>query len=48
VFPADSHPPIVYPVAVLKGAKAGAARFLEFLSRPQSRAIFEKHGFTVN
>jgi len=48
VFPADSHPPIVYPVAALKGAKGGAAPFLEFLSRAQSRAIFEKHGFTVN
>ena len=48
VFPADTHPPIVYPVAALKGARPGAAPFLEFLSRPQSRAIFEKHGFAVN
>jgi molybdate transport system substrate-binding protein len=48
VFPADTHPPIVYPVAALKGAKAGAAAFLEFLSRPRARAIFEKHGFAVH
>ena len=48
VFPAGSHPPIVYPAAALKGTKSGAAPFLEFLSRAQSRAIFEKHGFTVN
>jgi len=48
VFPADSHPPIVYPVAALKSAKGGAAPLLEFLSRPPARAIFEKHGFTVN
>jgi molybdate transport system substrate-binding protein len=48
VFPPGSHPAIVYPAAALKGARPGAARFLEFLSRPQSRAIFEKHGFTVN
>ena len=48
VFPPHSHPPIVYPVAALKGARAGAPPFLEFLSRPQARAIFEKHGFTVN
>jgi molybdate transport system substrate-binding protein len=48
VFPADSHPPIVYPVAALKSAKAGAAPFLEFLSQPKARAIFEKHGFAVN
>jgi len=48
VFPADTHPAIVYPVAALKTAKEGSAKFLEFLSRPQSRAIFEKHGFAVN
>ena len=48
VFPADTHPPIIYPVAALKSAKEGSAQFLEFLSRPQSRAIFEKHGFAVH
>jgi molybdate transport system substrate-binding protein len=48
VFPADTHPPIVYPVAALKGAKPGALPFLEFLSGAASRRIFEKHGFTVN
>ncbi len=48
VFPAGSHPPIVYPVAALKGAKAGAAAFLDFLSTSQARRVFEKHGFTVN
>jgi len=48
VFPADSHPPIVYPIAALKGARPGAARFLELLAQPGARAIFMKHGFTVN
>ena len=48
VFPADSHPPIVYPVAALKGAKPGTASFLELLSSPAARRVFEKHGFTVN
>jgi molybdate transport system substrate-binding protein len=48
VFPADSHPPIIYPVAALKTAKPGAASFLEFLASPASRRVFEKHGFTVN
>ena len=47
-FPADSHPPIVYPVAAVKGAKGGAMPFLAHLSTPRARAIFEKHGFTVN
>jgi len=48
VFPADSHPPIIYPIAALKSAKAAAVPFLDFLSNAQSRRIFEKHGFTVN
>jgi molybdate transport system substrate-binding protein len=47
-FPADSHPPIVYPVAAVAGGNLSAAqRFLEFLTSPDARAIFEKYGFTV-
>jgi molybdate transport system substrate-binding protein len=48
VFPPGTHPPIVYPVAALKTAKPGAGAFLELLAGPSARAIFEKHGFTVN
>jgi molybdate transport system substrate-binding protein len=48
VFPADSHPSIVYPVAVVKGAKNEGAAFAAFLAGPQARRVFEKHGFTVN
>jgi molybdate transport system substrate-binding protein len=48
VFPPGSHPQIVYPVAALKTAKPGAGAFLELLAGPRARAIFEKHGFTVN
>jgi molybdate transport system substrate-binding protein len=44
-FPANSHLPIVYPAAVVKGAKAGAADFYAFMLTPESRAIFEKYGF---
>jgi molybdate transport system substrate-binding protein len=47
VFPADTHPPIVYPAAALKGAKGGAAPFLQLLSSPAARRIFEKHGFST-
>ena len=47
-FPRDSHPPIVYPVAEVKGAKASARDFLELLAGPRARAVFERHGFTVN
>lgn len=48
VFPADSHPPIVYPIAAVKGAKPEAQAFLAFLAGAKARAIFERHGFTVN
>lgn len=48
VFPADSHPPIIYPAAVVKGAHPGAAQFLEFLSGGEARRIFVKHGFAVD
>ena len=47
-FPADTHPPIVYPVAVTKeAASPDAAAFLAFLRGPTARAAFEKQGFTV-
>ena len=47
-FPADSHPPIIYPFAALAGGNAERARsYLEFLQRPPARALFEKQGFTV-
>ena len=48
MFPPSSHPPIVYPAALVRGAKPGAAAFLELLAGPQARTIFERHGFTVN
>ncbi len=48
VFPADTHPPIVYPVALTAGGKSeAAARFLAFLKSPDARPIFEKQGFTI-
>ena len=47
-FPAGSHPPILYPVAALKGAKSEAAAFLGFIEGANARRIFEKHGFAVN
>ena len=47
-FPADSHPPIVYPAAVTtEGAGSGAAAFLQFLGGGKARSAFEQHGFTV-
>jgi molybdate transport system substrate-binding protein len=48
VFPADSHPKIVYPTALVAGkATAAAKSFLEFLKTPEAKAVFEKYGFTT-
>src|SRR5215467_6164923 len=48
VFPEDTHPPIVYPVALTAESKTpNAARLLQFLTSPAARPIFEKRGFTV-
>jgi molybdate transport system substrate-binding protein len=46
-FPADTHPPIVYPVALTTEARPGAAQFLAYLRGAQARAVFERAGFTV-
>ena len=45
VFPADSHPPIVYPVALTRRAGPAAVRFLAFITSPAARPIFRKWGF---
>src|SRR3979490_2243099 len=44
-FPADSHPPIIYPVAATQNAKTEAADYLAFLRSSASKAIMEKYGF---
>ena len=47
-FPADSHPPIIYPLAVTANANnPDAADFLGFLRGAAAAKIFEKRGFTV-
>jgi molybdate transport system substrate-binding protein len=45
-FPADSHPPIVYPVAATMSAQSNAAGYLAFLRSSTAKAVFEKYGFT--
>jgi molybdate transport system substrate-binding protein len=45
VFPADSHPPIVYPVALTQSAKPDAVPYLAFLRTQHAKAIFERYGF---
>lgn len=47
-FPEDTHPPIVYPVAVTKdSANPDAQGFLTYLRGNGAKASFEKQGFTV-
>ncbi|MDR7038655.1 molybdate transport system substrate-binding protein [Methylobacterium sp. BE186] len=47
-FPADSHPPIVYPLAIVKeSANPDAASFLAYLKSPTAHPFFERQGFTV-
>jgi molybdate transport system substrate-binding protein len=45
-FPADSHPAIVYPVALTATASPAATRYLAFLRSGAAWAVFEHHGFT--
>jgi molybdate transport system substrate-binding protein len=45
-FPETSHPPIVYPAALIRAStRAEAARFLETLRMPASAAILAREGF---
>src|ERR1700728_952838 len=44
-FPADSHPPIIYPVAATSTAKPDTSGYLAFLKTAAAKAIFEKYGF---
>jgi molybdate transport system substrate-binding protein len=47
-FPANSHPPIVYPVALTAASTSAEAKtFLEFLSSADATKVFEAQGFTV-
>ena len=47
-FPADSHPPIVYPAADLANRDTPAeAAFLDYLRGPEAREAFERQGFVV-
>jgi len=48
IFPEDTHPPIIYPAALIANSKnPSAARLLDFFGSPAAKPIFEKEGFTV-
>ena len=47
-FPADSHPPIRYPMAIVAGRdRPEVRRFYQFLTSPEVARVFTAHGFTV-
>lgn len=48
-MPADSHDPIVYPVALIKDGEQleAAADFYEFLQTDYAKGVFEKYGFVI-
>ena len=46
LFPDSSHPPIVYPAAVVAASQnRAAAGYLAFLQGPKAAAIFRRYGF---
>jgi molybdate transport system substrate-binding protein len=46
-FPTDSHPPIIYPVALLAAStNPDAKEFLAYIESDKARPAFEKQGFT--
>ena len=47
IVPPDSHPPIVYPAAIIERSesKALAAKFLAYLTGGTAQEIFRSHGF---
>ena len=46
MFPPDSHMPIIYPVALTNGARADAAKFLDYIRGPAGDLAFKHYGFT--
>ncbi|MBS0366276.1 MAG: molybdate ABC transporter substrate-binding protein [Proteobacteria bacterium] len=45
-FPGDSHPPIVYPVALTNGAQPASAQWLQFVRGDEAWRIFARYGFS--
>ena len=46
-FPEESHPKILYPVALLARARPEARDFLQFLLSPEAAPAFEAQGFSI-
>jgi molybdate transport system substrate-binding protein len=47
-FPDESHPPIVYPVAIVAASRQpDATRLLDYLKSPAATAVFERLGYLM-
>jgi molybdate transport system substrate-binding protein len=46
VFPADSHLPIIYPIALTNAASTDSARFVAYIRGPAGNVAFKAYGFT--
>jgi molybdate transport system substrate-binding protein len=47
-FPPNTHPPIIYPIALTaNAAHADAAAFLAYIKSARAKPLFEAQGFTV-
>jgi len=48
-FPEDSHPPIIYPIAIVGATKNGdaAKAFIDYLKSSEAQPFFTKQGFTI-
>ena len=44
-FPTDSHPPIRYPIAMIKSANSNARPVYDFLLSAEAAAVFDTFGF---
>lgn len=48
ILPANTHPPIVYPVALTAAAKsAETTAFFDFIIGEEAAGVFRRHGFAV-
>jgi molybdate transport system substrate-binding protein len=46
VFPENTHPPIIYPVGLIR-KNPNAVKFYQFLQSGQAKTVFKKYGFSV-
>lgn len=47
-FPANSHPPVIYPVAIINTSEHPDARaFLDYLQSPFADGVFTSYGFNL-